>query len=621
VGLAELFQEALLDITTPADRRQLRLFLLALDHWLVNGVLSGHWRSFRSLAHSDQVQVLLSWMQSRIALRRAAFQAVKRLALFLFYSWHPEDGPNPTWHAIGYQHPEEVRDSSTVKIKPMNLSREEELSTEVLIIGSGAGGSVVAAELALAGHEVLVVEKGGNESPVEVGGLELEGNAALFERRGALTTSDLGVVVLAGSTLGGGTVVNWSTSLRTPDYVRHEWAREFGFEGVDGSAYDRCLVSVEETLHIDTAESQPNGQNQVLERGGRALGFSVDTIPRNVDHCVDCSYCAFGCRYGAKQSTRRNYLVAAQRAGARLLVRTEADRLIIQRGRVVGADLTVRAGSIPQRLRVRAEAVVVSAGSIHTPALLARSGVRHPQLGHNLHLHPVTAPVGLFDEPIQSWQGPPQTRMIEDLSNPEGTGYGVRLEVAPAHPGLWASALPWSSGREHKQLMSQVDHMANIIVLARDRGSGRVRVDREGRPILEYGVDRFDAARLMVGTEAELRILRAAGASRLISPHTTPTIFETNRGGDFEGYVAEVCRRPVRANEIGLFSAHQMGSCRIAGSRAQGVVRPDGETWSIRRLYVADASVFPTASGVNPMISIMAVAKLLSTRILDGMNT
>jgi choline dehydrogenase-like flavoprotein len=211
--------------------------------------------------------------------------------------------------------------------------------------------------------------------------------------------------------------------------------------------------------------------------------------------------------------------------------------------------------------------------------------------------------------------------MIEELSSLDGEGYGVRLEVAPAHPGLWASALPWTSGRNHKQLVAQVDHLANIIVLVRDRGSGRVRVDREGKPLLDYAVDRHDAAHLIQGTETALRLLRAAGARMLISPHTTPAFFETNRGGDFKGYLAEVRRRPVRANQIGLFSAHQMGSCRIAGSRAQGVVRPDGETWPLRKLYVVDASVFPTASGVNPMISIMAVAKLLSERIQIGLKT
>ncbi|MFP3855298.1 MAG: GMC family oxidoreductase N-terminal domain-containing protein [Anaerolineales bacterium] len=620
VGLASLVEDAIPEIAGSQDQRQLRLFLRLLGSPWVNGLLSGEWSSFSELGLEARTEVLRDWMMSRFGLRRAAFQGLKRLALFLFYAEASSDVPNPVWEAIGYDAPGLITPQASSPLNVRSAVSEDQLSAEVLVVGSGAGGSVVAAALADAGHEVLIVEKGGDESHEDIEGLELAGNSALFERRGGLTTSDLGMVVLAGSTLGGGTVVNWSTSLPTPDFVRREWATDFGFEGLEGAEYERCLEAVSEALDIDIEESEANAQNQVLARGGEALGYRVEPIPRNVRGCVDCTYCGFGCRYGAKQSTRQTYLRKAQRAGARILVRAEVERLILEGGRATGAVLNLGRDEKLTEVEVTAKAVVLSAGAIHTPAVMLRSGLRHPHLGRNIHLHPVTAPVGVFDEPIRSWQGPPQTRMIGDLADLDGRGHGVRLEVAPAHPGLWASALPWTSGRGHKVLMAQVDHLANIIVLTRDKGKGQVRLDADGNPRLDYRLDRYDASHLLRGTEAALRIFRRAGARRIISPHSAPEVFDAEGHKAFEDYLERTLSRPIRPNDLGLFSAHQMGSCRIAGSRSQGVVRPDGETWDVRNLFVADASIFPSASGVNPMVTIMACAELLSERIMAGIK-
>lgn len=620
VKLADQVEQAIPQITSQLERAQLRLFLKALASPLINGMLSGKWRSFSRLDLADRTEVLHGWMSSRFGLRRAAFQAIKRLTLFLFYSWVPTDGVNPTWSTIGYEPPSEVAASASRAIKTMTWRGQQSLAAEVLVIGSGAGGSVAAAQLAQAGFEVLIVEKGGDESPQAVAGYELEGNAALFERRGGLTTADVGLVVLAGSTLGGGTVVNWSTSLPTPAGVRREWAHDYGFEGADGEAFQSSTEFIQQALHVTMEESPPNRQNQALADGAGAAGHEVKVIPRNVENCVDCTFCMFGCRYGAKQSTRQTFLAQAQAHGARVLVRAQVDRLLIKRGRVTGAQLLVSAGGQQHRVTVNAKAVIVAAGAIHTPALLLRSGLRHSQLGRNLRLHPVTAPVGIFCEPVRSWHGPPQTRVIDDMADLDGRGYGVRFEVAPAHPGLWASALPWMSGQDHKELMAQVAQMANIIVLTRDQGSGRVVLGKEGQPVLHYGLNNHDRRHLKRGMAAALRLMRAAGAHTILSPHTIPHIYREWEGVDFETYLAEVLNKPVGPNRWGLFSAHQMGTCRISGWREQGVVRPDGRSWDVDGLFVTDGSVFPTASGVNPMISIMASAHLLSQRIINQLN-
>jgi choline dehydrogenase-like flavoprotein len=614
LDLADRFEQAIESITTPAEQRQLRIFLQALSSLLVNGLLAGIWLPFDQMSLSERTDILRGWMQSRFNLRRQAFQAVKRMALFLFYASVPQgEKANPTWVSFDYEPPASPPEVEA-EIRPLQIGQPSKLETDVVVVGSGAAGGLIAAELTAAGLDVVVMEKGGCRTASDFEGHELEGNAQLFEKGGALTTADLGVVVLAGSTLGGGTVVNWSTSLPTPQGVRHEWAREYGFEGVDGAGYETSLQSVLARIHAQSAESDPNAQNAAFARGLEALGHPVQVIERNVKGCVDCTYCMFGCRYQAKQSALVTTLLDAYRRGARVLVDCRAERVRIERGRAVGVDARLERDGRIYTVEVSARAVVVCAGAIHTPALLLRSGLRNKNIGRHLRLHPVTAPFGLYEDPIRSWDGPPQTRLSEALADLDGQGYGVRLEVAPAHPGLWASALPWTSGHDHKRLMAQLNRMANVIAITRDRGSGWISLDRFGDPVLNYQLDPYDAVHLARGLEEAIRVHRAAGAIRIMSPHSRPVVYERGKG-DFDDYLSAVRSQSLAPNRIGLFSAHQMGSCRIASDPARGAVRPDGQTWEVSGLFVADGSVFPTACGVNPMVPILATAHFLSGAI------
>lgn len=614
LGLADQFEQAIEAVTSPDEQRQLVLFLRALGSPLVNGLLGGVWRPFDRMSLADRTELLGGWMSSRFNLRRQAFQAAKRMALFLFYSAVPAEGDvNPTWASFEYPQPPE-RSQAENPIRPFPIRASTQLDTDVVVVGSGAAGGMMAAELTAAGLDVVVMEKGGYRTADSFDGYELAGNADLFEKGGALTTADLGMVVLAGSTLGGGTVVNWSTSLSTPDVVRREWTQEYGFEGVEGPDYDASLEAVLARIHAQSGESDPNPQNRVLARGLEVLGHEVQVIERNVKGCVDCTYCMFGCRYQAKQSALVTTLPAAYRQGARILVDCTVERVLIENGRAVGVTARVEQGGKSFPVEVRARGVVICAGAIHSPALLLRSGLRNQNIGRYLRLHPVTAPIGVYEEPIRSWQGPPQTRLSETHANLDGRGYGVRLEVAPAHPGLWASALPWTSGMDHKRLMSQLDHLANVIAITRDRGFGRISLDRYGNPVLHYRLDPYDANHLKRGLVEAIRVHRAAGALRILSPHSRPMVYERGQG-DFEGYLQTVLAQSMAPNRIGLFSAHQMGSCRIASDADRGAVRPNGETWEVENLFVADGSVFPTACGVNPMVPILATAHFLSGAI------
>ncbi|MBZ0288754.1 MAG: GMC family oxidoreductase, partial [Anaerolineae bacterium] len=467
-----------------------------------------------------------------------------------------------------------------------------------------------------AGHDVIVVEKGGYFAEPDFHGREMESSDSLFEKHASLTTADVSMIVLAGSTLGGGTTINWAASLRPPDDVLREWATQHGFTGADSSDFQQSLDAVMGRINVNESESIPNATNARLEKGCQALGYDVSVIPRNVKGCEECGFCNFGCSFGSKQGTLKTYLQDAHDRGTRILVRATVERVTHERGIVTGAILRVQTDDGQMNtVTVRAKIVVVAAGAIHTPALLMRSGLVNANIGANLHLHPVTVTYGIYDEPVTPWHGPPMTRLSKQFANLDGRGYGVRLETAPVHPGISALTFAWQSGHDHKRLMQRLNHMANIIVLTRDFYGGRVTTDRDGQPVLHYQLHPYDARHLMRGTLESLRVHRAAGAKEVSSPHNQAIVYRPAEGGDFEAFLKQVEARGFQPNAYMLFSAHQMSSARIGGDSALGAVDPGGESYEVKNLFVADGSALPTASGVNPMVTIMGTAHYLAQHI------
>jgi choline dehydrogenase-like flavoprotein len=474
----------------------------------------------------------------------------------------------------------------------------------------------MAAELAAAGKDVVVLEKGGYFSESDFTGREAEMMPALYLRRGLLATADLGLSVLAGSCLGGGTLVNWSTSLRTPPDVLAEWEHEHGVDGATGPEFARGFDAVEARIGVNTADSEPNRNNAALERGCQALGYVTHRIPRNASDCRQrCGACGYGCPYGRKQSTMLTFLQDAHERGARIVVRCTVERVLLEAGRAVGVEgwAPDDATGARRRVVVRAKAVVVAAGAVESPALLLRSGLTNPNIGRHLRLHPVASVAGYYAEPIETWTGSLQTVYCDQFARLRG-GHGIRFEVAPAHPGLLALAVPWDSGIEHKRMMARVAHAAAFISLTRDSGEGHVTLDRQGNSILRYQPNALDRTHLVRGIQELTRIVVAGGATLVGSTHTGLTLeAEGGRPGAFGAarlttYLCEIERRGIAPNRPPLFTAHQMGTCRLGRSRRTAVADPRGAVYGVRGLFVSDASTFPTASGVNPMISIMAVA-------------
>ncbi|MCI0711078.1 MAG: GMC family oxidoreductase, partial [Chloroflexi bacterium] len=559
---------------------------------------------------------------SRLNLCRKTFQALKRMTMFLFYGVTDDTGRNPNWPALGYTlPPNPIPEEPMSKIEPLDIREDTVLHTDVVIVGSGAGGGVVAGQLADAGVDVIVVEKGGYFAENNFNGDELTSTRNMYENKGLVTSRDLAMMVMAGSTLGGGTTINWSASFHTPDFVLDEWEREYGLEEFNGPEYQAAMDAVTARLGVNIEESIPNRQNAILEAGAGKLGLSWDVIPRNASECDDCGFCNYGCPVGAKQSTLRTYLLDAHtKYGTRIAVNAEVEKVLIERGQAMGikASVTDRDGQ-HHDLTVQARVVVVAGGSLNTPVVLLKSGLTNANIGRNLHLHPVTFAYGLFAEPVRGWSGKIMTRYINAFRNQDGRGYGTILETAPIHPSLSSLVLPWEDPAYFKDTMASIENLSGFIVLTRDRYGGRITLDKQGRLALHYALHPYDRRHMVRGLVEGLRVLVAGGAQHIatsIEGLRTCTIGQDN----VETFIERVAQHNFAPNTYALLSAHQMSTARMADTPVLGAIKPTGETWEVKNLFVADGSVFPTASGVNPMITIMSMAHVIAGYIKANLS-
>ena len=591
------------------DRDRLLAVLGALD-WRAGALaLTGRPAPLSARPAAAAEAVVRGWAASRLPPRRRLAAAVGPLALLAAYAW-----PGPARDATGYPGPLGPAPDLPRRLSPLRPDGDTELACDVVVVGSGAGGGVVAAELARAGLDVVVLEKGGYAAERDFSHEEGAAYRDLYLYGLTLTTDDLGCRIVAGSTLGGGTVVNYTTSFATPPAVLAEWAEVSGVDAFVSGEVEASLAAVAGRLGVTEDESRPGARDRLLERGLARLGWHTGPLPRNVRGCpqdAGCGWCGFGCRLGAKQSTLVTYLEEAEAAGARLVVGVDARRVLVEAagpaggapGRAAGVEARTGGG---HRLVVRARAVVAAAGAIETPALLLRSGLGG-QVGRNLHLHPGTAAMGVFAEPVRWWEGTLQARWSAELRTRLGP-YAPVFETVPVHPGTAAAALPWRSAADHRALMEGSANLSLVGVLGRDTSAGRVRVDRDGSPRVRWRLNAADEARLAAGLAAAGEVLAAAGASEVFSLHRQRFAFRPGGPDNHRAWAEATRRAGMGGGRAALFSYHQMGSCRIGADPTSSAVGPDHQAHEVKGLYVADASLFPTASGVNPMLSVMALA-------------
>jgi choline dehydrogenase-like flavoprotein len=604
-----------LDEFPPADGRKLLSALRVLRSTAGSLALTGRATSAGRWSAPEAEATVQRWLASKIPAKRQLAKALVALSTSALYGF-----PGSEWDRIGYPGPLGPAPEGPRRLQPIEVEHPEELRCDVVVVGSGAGGGCAAARLAEAGLDVVVLERGGYRAEPDFDHLEPAALSDMYLYGGTLATTDLGVLILAGSTLGGGTVVNYTTSFHTPDFVLREWTARTGIAAFASGEFDASLDEVALRIGVNRESSRPSRRDELVEAGLQKLGWDLDVLPRAVRGCSQddqCGYCGFGCRLGAKQSAMRTFLEDAAGSGARMVIHANARRVLIEDGRATG----VEAEASGHRLVVRAKAVVAAGGAIETPALLLRSRLgRRGQVGRHLHLHPGVGTFAVFDEPVRMWTGTLQARYSRQLRDRDRS-YGPILETVPVHPGLGSAAMPWASAKQHRELMGKFDHLGFCAVLPRDTTAGRVRVARDGSVRVHYELGSDDERRMVDGLVAAATVLEAAGAREIFSLHSPPISYRP--GGDQRGrharWADEVRATGIRGRLTG-FSFHQMGSCRMGTDPATSAVGPDNETHEVRGLYVMDASAFPTASGVNPMLTVYGIASMAAKKLAERLS-
>ena len=611
IRVAATMEDTFARLPSPADRRQLRLIVGVLGRRTGTFLLTGRPGPFYRWPRERRIRVMAAWSTSRLTFRRQLFQMFKRLSLLAFLGDTEADGSNPVWPEIGYPGPVSAPSPIPKPIRTTTLDGDTTLTCDAVVVGSGAGGGVVAAELAAAGKDVIVLEEGGYYNEADFNQLELAMMRKLYYQGGFAATADGAIALIAGGCLGGGTVVNYTTSFRTPDWLRDEWAQQHGLPAFVTDEFTASLDAVYERLGVNVDHSRLSARERVLERGLQRLGWHAGIMPRNVQGCSQderCGFCGYGCQIGAKQSTLKTYLMDAYQRRARIVVNCTVDRVILENGHAVGVRATVRQPEMPPfTLIVRSGAVVAAAGAIATPALLLRSGVRSPAVGRWLRLHPATAVSGIFDETIRPWEGTLQAVYSDEFVDLDGKHFGPKIESAPLHPALLALVTPWREPDHYGKLMRELPKLSLTGILLRDGGAGRVTV-RDGTARVDYRLSRQDLTHMRKGIEAGARILEAAGAREIFTSQAAYVAYRPGQSGGIEAFMDEVDRHGYGPGQIGYVSFHQMGSCRMGNDSQTSVIGADHQAHAVNGLFVADGSAFPSASGVNPMITIMAMA-------------
>jgi choline dehydrogenase-like flavoprotein len=467
------------------------------------------------------------------------------------------------------------------------------LTADACVVGAGAGGAVAAAELAEGGMRVVLLEQGPHHDPDTFTARPPQMLARLYRDGGqTLTLGNPPIALPLGRGLGGTTLVNSGTCFRTPPAVLNRWQHEFGLD-LDEKSMVPYFERVEQALSVSEVTPELAGGNAaVARRGAERLHWSHGFLRRNAKGCVGSGVCAFGCPTSAKQHTGITYIPRARDAGATIIAGANVSH-IDAGGR--GPHAVSARSNDHGTLTVNAPVLIVAAGTIHTPVLLARSRLAGDsgRLGRNLSLHPATAAIALMDHVVDMAKGVPQSFYVDEFADE-----GIMLEGVAGPPSYVAISLP-VTGPRHAELMSQYRYLAQFGLMVSDTSRGRVHAVG-GRPVIRYDLNDADLCRFRRGIAYLEQLFTAAGAREVLLPLPPG-------------------RQPqnARRRDLRLMAFHPLGTARADARPSHGVVNGDLELHGTRGVYVADGSVVPSALGVNPQLTIMALATRLAMTLLD----
>jgi len=492
-----------------------------------------------------------------------------------------------------------------------DLRGDTVLDCDVVVIGSGSGGAPVAAELAEAGFDVVVLEEGSYYQTRDFTADTSAMVRQLYRDGGAsMAFGNPPVMFQEGRAVGGSTVINGGMSWRTPDEILARWVKHHGLDTTPASL-EPYFERVEKRIHVAPMDEDAIGKdNWLLKKGADAKGWKIIGNLRNQAHCVGSNRCAFGCPTGAKQSTLVSYLPRALHFGARLYADVRVDRITMQGKRATGVmgHVALPGGGRGPSVTIRAKLVVAACGAIQTPALLARSGLRSRsgQLGKNLSLHPNVKVVALFDENVTGWKGAHQAFQVREFAHENiGTFAAVNLP-----PSIIAMSVPHRAA-QLGALMDRYDHMIVAGLLCEDTETGQVRTIN-GRPQAFYQLADRDAATIQRGLMLLCELVFAAGARQIILPfHHATQVCSPDEA-------RRVLARPIPRGAWEVVTVHMMGTANMGRDRARAVTDNFGFMHDVDRLLISDASLFPTPVRVNPMETIMALATRAAGYVIDN---
>ena len=485
------------------------------------------------------------------------------------------------------------------------LPREAELEADVVVVGTGAGGGPVAAVLAEAGLAVALLEEGPYAGRREFRGPAEDRMASFYHQGGLqLALGSVPVALPTGRLVGGSTAINSGTCFRTPDAVLQRWRADGLPADFSPQSFGRWLDPVWRELRVEPGEAPYLGKiASVVARGAGAMGKEHGPLARNAEGCDGQGVCPLGCPTEAKRSTNVSYVPRALKAGAECFTGLRVTRVLRHGRQAVGVE--ARGTSVdgaPRRLRVRARAVVVAAGTLQSPLLLHRSGVSLPMLGKNLSIHPALGMFALFSERMEAWKAIPQSYGVEDLLP------GTRFEGFYVPPQLAAPLMPLE-GAELTRWMDRAAEVGQFGFMVRDVGAGSVRPGPGGQPLIRYELSRSVLDRMGAGSALLAELLLRGGAEEVLAGvggvASVRTVDEARALRRF--------RRPTDFRAIGF---HPLGTCRMGRDARVGVVDGDHRVYGTDNLYVVDGSSVPTSLGVNPQVTIMAMATRAAERMV-----